>query len=223
MTGARSFAAVVLSALAACQTEHTVRLQLGDGTSITQGFLCRTEVALPGLAPGDLLFERGHDLATGAVSFSLVIDVVALGEVLPGCLPEEILGVCRGNQGCGVEARFCAPITVPGPVGKALVTMTESERAGFVSAVSSALRALPPLFRDAPDGPVIARSVISTQSCAQLTTSPPGAFSADRLLGCAYSCPVVLDQLDGDLRLGFATSDESCAPEVKACAEYPVR
>ena len=40
-------------------------------------------------------------------------------------------------------------------------------------------------------------------------------------MGCAYSCPVVLDDLDGSLRLGFATSEPFCAPEVRGCAFYP--
>lgn len=202
-----------------CHTEHTVRLELGDGASgITQGFLCRTEVALPELAAGDYLFERGHDPATGTVSFSLVVDVVSLGRVLPGCLPEELLGVCRGGA-CGVAARACQPVSVSGPRGKRLVAMTEAERAAFLSELGRALRVLPPLFSDAPDGPVVMRAVLSTQPCAELVERQD--FAADRLMGCAYSCPAVLDELDGSLRLGFATSDELCAPEVRACAAYP--
>lgn len=206
---------------AGCGQEHTVRLELGDGAgNITQGFLCRTEVALPGLAAGDYLFERGHDLASGAVTFSLAVDVVSLGRVLPGCLPEELLGVCR-NGACGVAARACEQVSVRGPRGKPLAAMTDSERTAFLAEVGGALRGLPPLFRDAPDGPVVLRAVLSTQPCAELLASE--AFGIESLMGCAYSCPAVLDNLDGSLRLGFATSDELCAPEVRACAAYPNR
>ncbi|MBK7533862.1 MAG: hypothetical protein IPI49_00535 [Myxococcales bacterium] len=218
--GASGFVLVV--ALSACQTEHTVKLQLGgDAGSISQGFLCRTETALPDLAAGDLLFERGHQLATGEVSFSLVVDVVSLGKVLPGCLPEEILSVCRAGDRCPISARACTPMTVAGPRGKRLVAMSEVERLAFVSSFAAELRALPPLFRDAPDGPVVVRAVVSTQPCEQLTDAPRSPFATDGLMGCAYSCPVVLDELDAALRLGFATSEDTCAPEVKACAEYP--
>lgn len=212
---------VALSLLAAgCGQDHTVRLELGDGGNITQGFLCRTEVALPGLAAGDYLFERGHDVATGAVTFSLVVDVVSLGRVLPGCLPEELLGVCR-NGACNRAARACEQVSVRGPRGKRLLEMTELERAAFVAELGGALRGLPPLFRDAPDGPVVLRAVLTTQPCAELLESE--AFGVERLMGCAYSCPAVLDDLDGSLRLGFATSEELCAPEVRACAAYPDR
>ncbi len=206
--------------LAGCQVEHQVKLELaGDAGSISQGFLCRTETALPGLAAGDFLFERGHDQASGEVRFSIVVEVTSLGDVLPGCLPEEILGVCRAPSDCPSAARFCAPITAQGPRGKRLAMMNDGEAASFVAQLGAAFKALPPLFRDAPDGPVVVRAVAATESCEQLMSA--GRFDADGLMGCAYSCPVVLDDLDGALRLGFATSEPFCAPSVRGCAAYP--
>lgn len=203
-----------------CQVEHRVKLELASSPdSITQGFLCRTETPLPFLSAGDFLFERGHDLASGLVRFSLVVEVTSLGDVLPGCLPEEILGVCRQADACPSAARFCAPIEAAGPRGKRLAMMNEAEALAFVAQLGGALRELPPLFRDAPDGPVVVRAVASTEPCAQLEAR--GRFDVDGLMGCAYSCPVVLDELDGSLRLGFATSEPFCAPEVRACALYP--
>jgi hypothetical protein len=206
-------------ALPGCQDEHRVKLELGGGGSISQGFLCRTDTALPGLSAGDFLFERGHDLITGDVRFSLVVEVTSLGDVLPGCLPEEILGVCRADGACPRAARFCAPLSVAGPRGKRLAMMTEPEAMAFVAQLGAALEALPPIFRDAPDGPVVVRAVASTDSCDQL--AEVDRFEVDGLMGCAYSCPVVLDELDGALRLGFATSEAFCAPEVRGCAAYP--
>ncbi len=218
-----SIAALALACSAsACQVEHKVKLELaGAAGSISQGFLCRTELAAPGLLAGDFLFERGHDLATGAVRFSMIVDVTSLGDVLPGCLPEEILGVCRGEDACPIAARSCAALSVPGPRGKRLAAMSEPERAAFFAALGAALRELPPLFRDAPDGPVVIRAVASTEACEQLATPAAADFSLDGLMGCAYSCPVILDELDGALRLGFATSEELCAPQVRGCAAYP--
>lgn len=209
----------VLVSAAGCQTEHKVQLQLAGANGISQGFLCRTETALPGLSAGDFLFERGHDRATGEVRFSMVVEVTSLGDVLPGCLPEEILGVCREASDCPSAARFCAPLSATGPRGKRLAEMTEAESAAFVSSLGASLRALPPLFEDAPDGPVVVRAIASAESCEALTAS--GRFAPDGLLGCAYSCPVVLDTLDGALRLGFATSEPFCLPEVRGCAAYP--
>lgn len=209
-----------LATLVGCQVEHKVKLELaGDAGSISQGFLCRTEAALPGLAAGDFLFERGHDLASGEVRFSIVVEVTSLGDVLPGCLPEEILGVCRSVGDCPSAGRFCAPIVAQGPRGKRLATMNESETAAFVGQLGAALKALPPLFRDAPDGPVVVRAVATTEPCETLDVAE--RFAVDGLMGCAYSCPVVLDDLDGALRLGFATSDDFCAAEVRGCAAYP--
>jgi hypothetical protein len=213
-------AAAAFVSLAACQVEHRVKLELaGDAGSISHGFLCRTETALPDLIAGDFLFERGHDLSTGDVRFSMIVEVTSLGDVLPGCLPEEILGVCKSAADCPSAARTCAPIAVAGPRGKRLAMMNEAEAAAFVSQLGAALKALPPLFRDAPDGPVVVRAVASTDSCEQLAAT--GRLDVDGLMGCAYSCPVVLDDLDGSLRLGFATSEDFCAPEVRACAAYP--
>jgi hypothetical protein len=220
-TAAACFAALsTLGALAACQTEHKVKLQLaGEGGTISQGFLCRTETALPELLAGDFLFERGHDQATGEVRFSMIVEVTSLGDVLPGCLPEELLGVCRGAADCPSAARICAPIAVTGPRGKRLAMMNETEASSFFSQLGASLKALPPLFRDAPDGPVVVRAVASTDSCEQLAAT--GRLDVDSLMGCAYSCPVILDDLDGSLRLGFATREDFCAPEVRGCAAYP--
>lgn len=215
-----ALAALAAIALAACQVEHKVKLELaGDAGSISHGFLCRTETSLPDLIAGDFLFERGHDPATGEVSFSMIVEVTSLGDVLPGCLPEEILGVCRSAADCPSAARVCAPLTVAGPRGKRLAMMNEAEAAAFVSQLGAALKALPPLLHDAPDGPVVVRAVASTDSCEQLAAT--GRLDVDSLMGCAYSCPVILDDLDGSLRLGFATSEDFCASEVRGCAAYP--
>lgn len=210
----------ILSLVAACQVEHKVKLELaGDAGSISHGFLCRTETALPELLAGDFLFERGHDLATGEVRFSMIVEVTSLGDVLPGCLPEEILGVCKSAADCPSAARTCASITVTGPRGKRLAMMNESEATSFVSQLGAALKALPPLFHDAPDGPVVVRAVATTDSCEQVESA--ARLDVDGLMGCAYSCPVILDDLDGSLRLGFATSEDFCAAEVRGCAAYP--
>jgi hypothetical protein len=213
-----SLAASYILVLASCQTEHVVTLQLGgDVRSISQGFLCRTEVAIAGLQAEDFLLERGHDLATGAVTFSLVVDAVSLGDVLPGCLPEEILGVCSDTSACPISERFCAEVSADGPKGKRLSEMSRPERDQFVRNLAERLQALPPVFRDAPDGPLVVRAVASSERCDNLTET----FKVEKLMACAYSCPVILDDLDGALRLGFATSDDYCAPQVKGCAAYP--
>jgi hypothetical protein len=205
-----------LVALPACQVEHTVQLQLGDDPArISQGMLCR--------ADGDLLFERGHDLVSGAVELSLVIDVVALGDVLPGCLPEELRGVCRDAASCPIAARSCQRLRVAGPTGRRLAELSDGERVAFVAALAAELRALPPLFRDAPDGPVVVRAVATTEPCEQLRDpAATSAFVPTSLMGCAYSCPVLLDELDGALRLGFSTSEPACEPQVRGCAAYPL-
>ena len=39
-----------------------------------------------------------------------------------------------------------------------------------------------------------------------------------KLMGCAYSCPVVLGEADGDIVLDIETIDEQCESYVEVCA-----
>ena len=43
------------------------------------------------------------------------------------------------------------------------------------------------------------------------------------LVGCAYSCPALLDAVEGDVYLGFDTLTEQCAQGVRVCASGNLR
>ena len=42
-------------------------------------------------------------------------------------------------------------------------------------------------------------------------------------LGCAYSCPVQLDQVSGSVAISIDTVDNRCEAAVRACAAFPGR
>ena len=43
----------------------------------------------------------------------------------------------------------------------------------------------------------------------------------DRLVGCAYSCPVQLDDVDGAIALSLDTLSRMCERDVRACSVFP--
>jgi len=41
-------------------------------------------------------------------------------------------------------------------------------------------------------------------------------------VGCAYSCPAVLDDIDGPISLSLDTLNQQCEQQVRACAAFPM-
>ncbi len=78
------------------------------------------------------------------------------------------------------------------------------------------------LLDDAPDDPIVVRVAATQQTCDELLP-PDGSLPAlepELAVGCAYSCPVVLDDLRGTLGLALDTLDDRCGPQVRACAKF---
>jgi len=200
----RPAAALAALALAACEDHRTITLLLGpDDHTLTAGFACRAET-------GELLVERSHRDAD--YTFQLVIDTVELGATFPGCRGEEVLAACA-DQPCDLIGRYCTTVTIP---------ETDIADPASILAALHAQIGHPSLITDAPDQPIVVRAVTTLQSCAELT---PGDGSLPRLdpdqaVGCAYSCPVILDDLRGSLGLALDTLDDHCAPQVRQCARF---
>jgi hypothetical protein len=199
--------AALCLAIAACQVDHHVDILLGPTpTQLSQGFLCVDDAGTP-------LIESTR--TAQGYTFQLVIDVIDFGTVFPGCRGEELLDACTAHD-CRLEAppvpRFCLDIAIPAAHIKNSELVLQDLR--------DQLRGQT-VLRDAPHTPVVIRATTTRQSCAALTTAVDGAYPAlvpDLAVGCAYSCPAVLDDIDGPVLLSLDTLNNRCANIVKACA-----
>ncbi len=206
-------AAALGLAAAACEREHHVQIRLGAGDRLGLGFRCED-------AAGNLLADRA--LAGGRIEFRVIVDLIGVGDTVPGCRGEEILAACPREEDCPAlvvsadRRRACAEISVGPPLTEAAV----------VAEVTRELRALE-ITGDAPDRPVIVRAVATLQRCEDALVVPAGDtypfLDPAQAIGCAYSCPLQLDAVDGAVSLYLDALDERCEPEVRACAAFPRR
>jgi hypothetical protein len=193
-----------LVALAACEEHRIVTLQFGPNDhTLSSGFSCRDDAGEPLI----LRARRG----TG-FTFQIVIDSLDLGTTYPGYRGEELIAACAGG-GCRRFARYCSSVAI------AAADITSP------TAILGALRAQlghPELIGTGPSSPIVVRAVATQQPCSELEPpdgSLPGLDPA-LAIGCAYSCPVVLDNFRGSLGLALDTLDERCASQVAGCARF---
>jgi hypothetical protein len=71
---------------------------------------------------------------------------------------------------------------------------------------------------DAPDDPVIVRAIGVAAHCPDPSAPYSYPIPTDSLLGCEYSCPVKLDDLDGPVLLDLDTFGQHCEEAVDVCA-----
>jgi hypothetical protein len=197
---------LALLVLAACEQHRTVQVQLGPtATTITQGFQCREDAD-----PTSLLVNRG--LVGNEVRFAIVIDLVDLGGRFPGCRGEEIVASCQASaKPCTLildNGRYCQDLSVARSDVGDLATLLADLRSQLTT---------PIITPDAPSQPVLIRAVASAQTCAQIAI---GGFDQTKLIGCAYSCPVQLDVVDGPIALSLDVLDNACERQVKSCAGF---
>ncbi len=202
----------LLLALAACQQAHVVTIQLGpSGETLTAGFACVQDAD-----PMKLLAGRAIQ-PDGGLRFSIIVDVVTLGGQLPGCRGEELFAAC-GDGACEIVprddgTRYCRDIEVD---QAAVIAAINNDLVPLLDSIRTQLRE-EPVTLDAPDEPVLIRAVATTESCDALAPE----FDATRLVGCAYSCPAQLDEVDGPIALSLDTLTRQCEREVRACAVFP--
>jgi hypothetical protein len=211
---------VLVFAVFACTIDRHVTLLLGpDDTTLTTGFTCDDPNG-----DGLPLLAEAYSGSNQMLTFNLVVDVIDVGEHVPSCLGEDIEAAC-GDGACQLSVadaptRFCQTVNV-GPI---------TELAGAPAQVIAALQQqFPTVIAKAPDRPVIVRAVATMQPCGPLGSAADGAWPAldsTMALGCAYSCPLNLDDADGIVSLGLsvavAGSDAMmCTAAVRACARFP--
>jgi hypothetical protein len=208
-----------LLVLAACQQAHVVTLQLGPSEdTLSVGFVCR-EDPLPGMPSmmTPLLAGRGIQ-PDGSLKFSMIVDVITLGGVLPGCRGEELFSGCQDSGDCEIVpradgTRFCVEVEVSRQALTAAMGNTP-DLAPMLEEIRARLDD-EPVTLDAPDEPVMIRAVATTEACV------PDTFDFEQLIGCAYSCPAQLDEVDGPIALSLDAINDRCEFEVKACASFP--
>lgn len=210
--------AIWILALAACQQAHVVTLQLGPSEdTLSIGFVCREEPepGMPGMMT-PLLAQRAIQ-PDGRAEFSMIVDVITLGGVLPGCRGEELFSGCKQSGDCEVVpradgTRFCRRVEVTADAVAAATS--DRDFAPMLQQLREQLQ-VEAVTLDAPDQPVLIRALATTEPCT------PEVLDVEELIGCAYSCPAQLDEVDGPIALSLDAIDDRCEREVKACASFP--
>lgn len=206
---------LVILIVAACEQQHDIQLLLGPTSdTLSQGFLCVQDAD-----PTKLLASKAK-VVNGLAIINLVVDVIGFGGAFPGCRGEEIVALCS-HASCDVIAapdgsdRFCLQFQVP------------PAELGDIAALKNDLRGQlkgKVVMHDTPDIPVIIRAVATSQDCSQISTPSNGTYPAldpNLALGCAYSCPALLDEIDGPVALSFDALDDHCEQAVRVCARFP--
>lgn len=195
MTPSRRRVAVTvafLAALASCDAErHQVDVVLGAGPDGLHGFTCREDDT------DRPLFLRVVESGTA----SMVFDFVDLGGV-PGCRSTQLVDWCRTHE-CRTVERRC--IDIPPPASLAELPQAVLDAIDGVA-----------LTGDAPDGPVLLRAVATAAACDDVPALDPVPRAT--LVGCAYSCPVVLDQVEDPVLLDLDVFGDRCQQAVEVCA-----
>jgi hypothetical protein len=199
--------ALALALLTACNEVRQVRLTFGEEGEGLDGFLCRE-------VDGSYLLSRAVPPSGGEVPSSLVIDFVRLGG-LPGCRSGQLIRWCADHD-CAVmpEHRVCLPAPLPDITGLPRPEARERVREALRQLAGSTVAS------EAPDEFIIVRATATLQSCDELQFSggEVPAMKEEELVGCAYSCPALLNAIDDEVYLGFDTLTEQCAQGVRVCA-----
>lgn len=196
--------ALLLLVLSSCVETRSVALTFGSEGEGLDGFMCRDSAEVP------LLSRLPPDGRA-----SLVVDFVRLGGV-PGCRTGQLMKWCTTHECVPIQStRTCLDATLPLP---------GAPREELRAALLTAMRSLgsPETSADAPDEFVLVRVVGTTQGCDTLLPAgadPLPAFDKSKLVGCAYSCPVLFDKVEQDVYLGFETLTASCEQGVRICSD----
>jgi hypothetical protein len=226
------FALLVLTAvLLACRgaVVDTAELTFSlDSSGNASGFDCAPTMAGTGcvglkcLKPGEPLADRVLPSAGGTGAVSFVVDFISTGGT-PHCDPGSILQWCDSHDCSAIPGtRRCLSAALPGvdeSNAEAAVSQALASQSGVVTS-------------SAPGEPLLVRVTATALPCDQVPTEPVAGACAAELVGCAFSCPVVLSgysgQVELDLDLGFgnlggnAITNQICGPAVALCAQTPM-
>ena len=221
--------ALVLAALALCACQRTNVVQLeylgvratamsGPGSPAVigaLGFTC-SEPVPPGSPPGPPLAQRLLTAGSGC----LVVDVYG---AVASASPDPSATACRTfNVSTDLQsdvARYVEPVD-------AATLASCSARAADPREVAQCVlgdTAGDTATQDAPDGLIVLRAVLLAGACPATTDDVAMTRAAD-LVGCAYSCPTVLDSVSGPLLLYLPVDATTCtqsSAEMANCLALP--
>lgn len=181
-------------------------LELNSGLS---GFVCRADA-------DTYLTERA--VASQRVAF--IVDFIALGGQ-PKCDTDSLSTWCESHA-CTVVGRSCFDAAVAS--GSATETSNQAIAKAYASIRGEKLTAA------VPSEPVLVRLVATTETCSTLMAKTAAPFECAKLVGCASSCPVLLEGLDAavDVNLdmgkgyvGDSVYESICGVGVEMCAMVP--
>jgi hypothetical protein len=193
--------AILFAVLAACAPTRTVSLTFGEDGEGLDGFMCKD-------SNDALLLSR---IPTNGAA-SLVFDFIELQGV-PGCRTGQLIEWCK-TRNCipRPETRTCVSVTFEQPA---------ATRAALRAQLSTAMKQVRghEASADAPDDFVLVRVVGTTESCdAVLGRATSEPLDPSKLVGCAYSCPVLLDRVETAVYLGFDGFVDNCSQGVLICS-----
>ncbi len=210
----KMLAAMLVFVLATGCSQREVKLTLGDVGEGLDGFVCKDD-------KGQYLLERLVLPDGGTQQACLVTDFVDLQGV-PGCRTGQLVAWCATHDCKPIPStRVTTPITLPTGVAG----MTRRQARDLVHTQFKKLSDTP-FTSDAPPQFVMARMMATAQPCSEIATKPDGTlpkFEASKLVGCAYSCPTLFDQIQQDVYLGFDTLENDCAHGVATCADNALK
>jgi hypothetical protein len=199
---------LLIALAAACSKQRTVRLDI-DPAETNFGLRCQDPLNPGGMGERSQLGGRaisGDELVACAY-----VDFVELpGDVV--CGPRGITHICA-NGGCG-RAETSQPIDGIELDARVAAGMT---LANLQAAIRDADDAIIP---DAPDGPVLIRVVLVAGRCV---SPAPTNHDATKLIGCATSCPLRLDTVEGEILFGLPPLADDCFSSVVLCADPDLR
>lgn len=213
---------VLLALCASACTTHVNPVQLSlstsrgpvpllcrEGTAPLGGPMMMGMMGMQGRDAGALLIARARTEGSARV----VLDYFGITGGVPGCMADNFIDHCSRNCCPALPAqRVCVDVPLADAATRTDRQLADDILNGLHGRVASS---------DAPDGYVYVRVVVTTETCAELEATDGGTrpeFDSEQLVGCAYSCPVVLDQVQGTLALGLPALGEQCGAVVDSCA-----
>lgn len=197
--------ALVIVAAAGCR-RHDVHVLFGPNEeTLTIGFRCVSE------ATGEPLFTR----VAQTRHFALLIDLMVIHRGSPGCRGEDLAQACGSNPG-NCEILLPHPYCID--VALSDIAVDPDDPQATLRSLAAYLREVKPVITpDAPDEITVVRAVATTEFCEDLKDRALDPLEA---VGCAYSCPLRLDDVEDSISLSLDALSERCEAEMRACAAF---
>jgi hypothetical protein len=194
----------------ACAPTHEVELDLTSR---------RPLACVEGDGTAELVVARTMTTENRARDLVYVFDFITLTG-FPRCGAGSIADFCSAGA-CVLSAPTRRCIHIPRAHLDSVVAASPGELPAPIDVVPD--EALGALLTDAPDGPLLIRLVATMEDASALCDGAPLAlFDPDLVLGCAYSCPVVLDEAREPIAVDLDPSfGATCTfRDVEACAQF---